>query len=413
MALLMFASCKDRGDFVFQEHDKIPFTMAPRPYVFGWIAHAMTKAFPFDLLPPQDEAEKMPFQERMKAAFSLGFREGIDIYFGLASVLVKMGEQFSGQAEQKTAFSKEMLHPKTIYRLSRGIIRSRLAGRPMYPKDLWDVKAIVTGGTDTSVFKSRIAEYWGKAPIEIYGGTEIHLIAMQTWDREGMTFLPDMSFLEFIPEDEHLKAKADPSYQPRTVLLNEVEAGKRYEIVTTSLRIGPFFRYRIGDMIKITALCNEKLGIDIPQMVFESRCDDIIDLAGFTRMTERTIWQALERSEVRYEDWTARKEIHDQHPILHLYLEPKGDIQCGEAVEDAIDQGLKEVDADYADIEEMLQYKPLRVTILTPGTFHRYLLDRQAAGAEPAHFKPPHVVHSQKVIDLLLQLSAMADQSSL
>jgi len=408
MALFLFASCCDRGDFVLRENDKMPYTMAPRPYVFGWFGHAGLEEFPFVLLPPEEMAERMSFQERMEEAFRLALKDGIDVFFGLASVLMKVGEQFSKESGKTREFSLDMLHPKTLYRLTRGLVRSKLAGRPMYPKDLWDVKGIVTGGTDASIFRDKIAEYWGVQPVEMYGGTEIHLIALQTWDREGMTFLPDMSFLEFIPEDEHLKSKEHTSYQPRTVLLNEVEAGKRYEIVTTNLKGGPFIRYRIGDMINITALRNEKLNIDIPQMVFEARCDDIIDLAGFTRMTEKVIWQAIENSGVGYEEWTVRKEIEEGQPILHLYIELKAQTRSAEQIKEAIHQSLKELDSDYKDMEEMLGYKPLRVTILSPGTSQRYLLDRQAAGVEPAHFKPPHVTSSDDVIDGLLRMSSSA-----
>jgi len=407
---IIFASCRDRGDFALNEGDKMPYCMAPRPYSFGWLGHALLEEFPFVLLPSEEVAEEMPFQERIEKGFKLAFKEGIDVFFGLTSVLVKVAEQFSEESEKRRKFSLDMLHPKTLYRLTRGLIRSRLAKRPMYPKDLWSVKGMVAGGTDTVVFRDKITEYWGVQPLEMYGGTELGMVATQTWDREGMTFLPDVNFLEFIPEDEHLKSREDLGYQPRTVLLNEVEAGKTYELVNTNLKIGPFIRYRVGDMIRITALRNEKLSIDIPQMVFEGRCDDIIDLAGFTRMTERVIWQAIEKAGVGYEEWTIRKEIKEQQPVLHLYIELKREDRSGEEIEEAVHQSLKDLDPDYKDLEEMLRYRPFRLTILSHGTFQQYLLDRQRAGAEPAHFKPSHVVSSDEVIDRLLQMSSLATQ---
>jgi hypothetical protein len=409
MSGLAFASCRGRGDFVLSEGDKMPYCMAPPPYAFGFIGHGLIEEFPFVLLPPEEKAERMSFQERIEEAFRLAFREGIDVFFGLASILVKVGEQFSSESEEAGKFSLELLHPKALYRLTKGLIKSRLARRPMYPKDLWDVKGIVTGGTDTSVFRDKIAEYWGKEPIEMYGGTEMLLVAVQTWDREGMTFLPDINLLEFIPEDEHMKSREDTKYQPRTVLLNEVEAGKRYEFVNTNFG-GVFVRYRVGDMIKITTLRNEKLDIDIPQMVFEARCDDIIDLAGFTRMTEKVIWQAIEKAGIGYEEWALRKEIEKGRPILHLYIELKGESRGAEEIKQVIHQSLKELDSDYKDIEGMLDYEPLLVTILSPDTFQRYLLDRQAVGVEPAHFKPPHVTTSDDVIDRLLRMSSSTTQ---
>ena len=69
-----------------------------------------------------------------------------------------------------------------------------------------------------------------------------------------------------------------PGYQPKTVLLDEVEAGETYELILTSLSLTPFTRYRIGDMVRITAMENEAYGIKLPQFVVEGRCDDVIDL---------------------------------------------------------------------------------------------------------------------------------------
>ena len=75
---------------------------------------------------------------------------------------------------------------------------------------------------------------------------------MQTWDYEGMTFVPNLCFLEFIPEREWFKWQLDHSYEPKTILLDEVKAGENYEIVITNLHGGITTRYRIGDMIRIT-----------------------------------------------------------------------------------------------------------------------------------------------------------------
>jgi len=78
------------------------------------------------------------------------------------------------------------------------------------PRDVWSLKGLIAGGTDTAVYRERIKEMWGRYPLDLYGCTESLILAMQTWDYQGMTFVPYFSFLEFIPEAEHLKAKADP-----------------------------------------------------------------------------------------------------------------------------------------------------------------------------------------------------------
>jgi hypothetical protein len=404
LASVIFATCRGRGDIALEEHDKFLYGMAPPPYVTGMIAPAILQEFPFDFLPPAEKAEKASFQERIEMGFNMALREGLDIFFGIGSILVSIGERFS-QETGKVRISSAVLHPKAFYRLMRGLIRSRIVKRPMTPADLWNLKGIITGGMDAAVFRDVIEYYWGKSPIEFYGSAESALVAVQTWDRKGFTFVPDTNFLEFIPEEEHLKLKRDPDYRPRIILLNELQSGEKYEIVVTRFKGGIFVRYRVGDIIRISALRNEKLDIDIPQMVFETRADDVIDVGGFTWLTEKAVWQAIEETRIGYVDWTATKIVEEQQPMLHLYIELKESSVDKEQFRLMLHEKLCEVDISYDDIDKMLGLKPLRVTLLSPGTFHRYYLERQAAGADLAELKPPHMRPSEVILHRLLRFS--------
>jgi hypothetical protein len=74
-------------------------------------------------------------------------------------------------------------------------------------------------------------------------------------------------------------------------------------------------------------------------------------------------------------------------------------------VQSRIHENLKTLNPFYADLETVLQMQPLRVTVLEPGTFRAYYLERQAAGADLAHLKPPRMGASDATIDDLLRLS--------
>ncbi len=400
VAVIVFASCNKRGDFNIGGHDKILYSMAPPPYCSGVLSHAILNELPVKMLPPEEKAEQMSFQERMQAGFSMALTEGMDIAFGLSSVLVAVGEQFS-QGTTRGNLSNFLSHPRAWPRVAKGLIRSKLARRELLPKDIWPLKGLTSTGMDSSVYREKLKHYWGQYPLETYGCTEFSIVAMQTWEREGMTPVPTLTFYEFIPEDEYWRSMEDKSYQPRTVAPDELEAGHKYEMVLTSLQGGPFVRYRIGDMIKVTALRNEKLDIDLPQMVFDSRIDGIIDIGGFTRLTEKTIWQAIEDTGLAYQGWTARKELTEE-PTLHVYIEMRDQSEYAEKVRLAIHQNLKEMDKDYADIEDMLGRQPLEVTLLPKGVFQRYMMEQQAKGADLAFLKPPQVNAPDEVINRLI-----------
>lgn len=399
---LIFSSCKQKGDITLKEHDKYLYALAPPPYLSGVGGRRVDEERLLDFLPPLDAAEKMEFADRVQQGFKLALFEGMDIFGGIASVLVAIGERFS-QGNGNIDIKPFLRKPKALFRLIKGFAKSKLAHRPMLPKDVWSLKGVVGGGTDTAVFRDKIKEMWGRYPLNIYAFTEALVIAVQTWDYQGMTFLPHLNFLEFIPEKESIKSRADPTYQPKTVLLDEVRAGENYELVITNFLGGALVRYRNGDMIRITSLRNEQLNIDIPQMEFHSRVDDLIDIAGFTRLTERIIWQAIERSGVACKDWTVRKEVKEKTQKLHIYLELKENgYRQEEDIALAIHQQLQQLDSDYANLESFLGVRALEVTLLPDDAFQAYRLRQQAAGADLGRLKIPHINPSDSMLDFLI-----------
>jgi hypothetical protein len=398
----ILASCKGNGIPPIPERPKIVYAVAPRPYTSGAMASMIEEQTPVDYMPSPGQAENLEFEERIKLGFKQALSQGLDYFFGLSLVLVAVGNQFK-QLSSKVNILPLLSQPKVLFRLAKGLVRSKLARRPMLPKDLWSVKGIISGGLDSAVYKERIKELWGRYPLDIYASTEGGVIATQTWDYDGMTFIPNLNFLEFIPEDEHLRWRLDPSYKPKTVLLDEVKAGANYEVVITNFHGGALARYRPGDMVRITSLRNEKLGIDIPQMAFERRADDLLDF-GITRLTERVIWQAIENTSIPYEDWVARKEVTDSMR-LHLYIELKDGVANEAEVRAAVEEQLKHLDSSFvatqSDVGSYLSFG-VDVTLLPKGAFSSYISWRRAEGSELAHLKPPHVNPSDKVLSLLL-----------
>jgi len=398
-ALLVFSTCKQRNEVNLRHQDRLFYGMAPPPYASGTI----TRAFPhelFDFLPPVDKAEVMSFEERMQSGFDMALSKGLDLMVTMSSVAVAIGDRLS-QKGKKTNVRTLLKKPRALSRLVNGVMRSKLAHRTLLPKDLWSLKGLVTFGMDGSVYKEKIKEMWGRYPLDFHGCTEAVMIAMQTWDYQGMSFVPNLNFFEFIPEEESIKSWQDPTYKPSTLLLDQLKPGN-YELVITSFHGGPFIRYKLGHLVKITSLRNEQLDIDIPQMEFLSRIDDQIDIAGFTRLSEKIIWQAIENSGLTYEGWTARKEVKDK-PILHLYVELKENgYRAPEQIANLVHEQLKKLDMPYNELESFTGLRPLEVTVLPESAFDSYKLRQQAAGAEMAHQKVPHLNASDDTIEFLV-----------
>ena len=400
----IFASCKKRGDVSGLKYcPKVVYTVAPRPYTSGFLTYIMKEEIAPEFLPPLEEAEKMTFEGRVELGFKQALSRGLDFFFGLPIVLVAVGEKLSRPSEKRN-IRPLLSQPKALLRLVKGLVKSKIARRHMLPRDLWKVSGIMCGGTDGAVFKERVKALWGRYPLDTYTCTEAGIIATQTWDYDGMTFIPNLNFLEFIPEAEYSKWQLDHSYQPKTVLLDEVKAGENYEVVVTNFHGGAMVRYRMGDVIRITSLKNEKLGTGIPQMAFEGRLDDVMDIGGLFRLSEKIIWQAIENTNIPYKDWTARREIIENRPVLHLYIELKDDYIASErGMATAVFEQLVKYDEGtfYGSLARALDPIPLEVTLLPVGAFDNYIAQRRAEGVDLAHLKPRHINPSDAELSLL------------
>jgi len=403
-ALGILASCKRKGDVSgLKDKSKFIYSVAPRPYTSGNFAHIICEEANAVSLPHLELAEKMSFEERIELSFKLALEQGFDFYFGVTVALVAIGEKMNQQVG-KTNINFVRMNPRALFRTARALVKSKMARRKLLPRDFWDVKGIICSGTDGTIFKEVIKNTWGRYPLNLLGSTEAGYVATQTWDYGSMTFIPSLNFLEFIPEAEYSKWQLDNSYMPRTVLLSEVKPGEKYELVITNFHGSPLTRYRTGDIIRITSLRNEKLNINIPQMEFEGRVDDILDIGGFVRLTEKVIWQAVSNTNIPYVDWVAQKESNGERSILHLFIELKDDPAVNEkSVAEAIYTELKKMDEDflYGNVESVLNTMPIEVSFLPKGAFEHYINLRRSMGADLAHLKPRHVNPSDKELAIL------------
>ena len=371
IASLILATSKKRGNFSLRQNDKFLYGMAPLPYLTGLAPYGLKNEIKFEYLPSIEEAENLSFEERNRVGFNLALRKDVDLFFGLSSILVKIGQDFAKDSNS-IKHSLKSCNYKMTYRVIKAFIKKYIKKETILPKDLWNFKGILCAGTDTLEFKEKIEYYWGKRPIEIYGGTEIATVATETWGDSGLTFFPDVNFLEFIPEEDSLRSLQDENFVPQTILLDEIRPNKRYELVITKFRGGAFIRYRVGDIVECLSLQNEAYKINLPQIRFIDRISNVIDLAGFTRITKATIDNAIQSSRICVNDWVACKEYDNNEPVLHLYIEMSNTDNDIEVIRQTVNKGLQDLDSDYRDLKNLLGRDSLRITLFPIGTIKEY-----------------------------------------
>jgi phenylacetate-coenzyme A ligase PaaK-like adenylate-forming protein len=400
IAAIILACTNKKGEVNIGNGLRALHNMPPPPYVSGILLHTVAQQIDTHLMPAIDQDENQDFADRIRVGFGMALRDGVDVLSSLSSVLMAMGDRFA-EGSGQLKLNRQMLHPQIMWRLLLAWLSSKRADRTILPKDIWHLKGILAYGMDTDIYQDKLIYYWGKKPLVTYGAAESGPIATPAWNKKCMTFFPLSSFREFVPEAEWLKSRDDKDYQPSTILLDEVKPGERYEVIITNFYGMPLLRYRIGDLIKVVALEDKETGIKLPQIVFESRADDLIDISGFPRLDEKTIWQAIANTGIKYEEWSARKEKEGNKPIVRIYIELKQEVEVKE-LERLIHQELVTVNQDYGDLENMIGIRPLRVTLLPAGAFQQYYEQKKRDGAELSHLKPPHMNASDHVIQNLL-----------
>ena len=179
-----------------------------------------------------------------------------------------------------------------------------------------------------------------------------------------------------------MKNYDDPSYIPKTYLMDEVIPGEKYELVLTVLKGGAFARYRCGDMYRCVGLENREDDTKIPRFEYVDRVPWIIDIAGFTRISENGIRSVIKLSGLEIKNWVACKEYNEEkRPYLHMYVELRPEVltnhaMSAEILKELLSTYFKYIDQDYRDLKKILGMDPLVVTILRCGSFDAYEKER-------------------------------------
>ncbi|MDR3301171.1 MAG: GH3 auxin-responsive promoter family protein [Spirochaetaceae bacterium] len=127
------------------------------------------------------------------------------------------------------------------------------------------ISAIGTAGF--KVYTDKMRRYAGDIPIhhQAYAASEALFAIATELEKEEYVLIPDGGFYEFIP--------VDSVNENETLTMDQLEAGKMYEIVVTNL--SGFYRYRIGDVIKVTGFHNKT-----PTLAFVYRKKQMVSIAG-------------------------------------------------------------------------------------------------------------------------------------
>ena len=254
-------------------------------------------------------------------------------------------------------------------KIEKETVKKAVAARKVFP--CWFGSALKAQGIEALM--SGLCEYAPSAEPLPEFGAKVYKIAR---DPQGNR----LTYLKVTGGQLRVKDVPFAAEQSCTGKVNQIRkySGEKYELVFTILKGGAFARYRCGDMYRCVGLENREDETRIPRFEYVDRVPWIIDIAGFTRISENGIRSVIALSKLPIINWVATKEYNEQNrPYLHMYVELERDALLNTAMstnilKDLLSTYFKYIDQDYRDLKKILGMDPLQVTIFTCGTFETY-----------------------------------------
>ena len=252
---------------------------------------------------------------------------------------------------------------------------------------LWpDLKRIATVGAATfAPYIDKLRPMLGQGISVDYLGyvcSEATIGAPMHAEEPFYMLLPFGGFYEFLPMEEDAPEKP--------LLMDELEVGKEYELVVTNL--SGFYRYRLGDVIRVTGYHGE-----CPLIVFSYRKNQLISMYG-EKVTETALRSAVEamaeESGTAVTEYSVYADMGTDPGHYTVLLESDREIlpetwpRCSEI----LNRKLCEVHESYRKKIEGGIMLPLEVKFVQPQTYALYRDLKVMGGASPNQIKPIHVI---------------------
>lgn len=222
--------------------------------------------------------------------------------------------------------------------------------------------------------------------------------------------IPYGIFFEFIPVNDDAEDEEEEK-NPKTLLLNELEIGKKYELVVTNS--SGLYRYRMEDIVQVTRMHN-----NTPVIEFLYRKNLSMNVANektTTQMVDFSAKKTFERSCCEFVGYSFYPDFSTKPPRYCMLAEVKGDISEEKRQEmiEILDEELKEVNEKYYKYRRWGMLNRPEILILKPNTYWDYRESLRNQGVVLNQIKPVTVINSKAREDFFFSHVLTEESSTL
>ena len=228
----------------------------------------------------------------------------------------------------------------------------------------------------------------------IYGASEALIGACTELENTDMQLLTDSCFYEFVPED----AFDNHGEDLQTLTLDQLEQGKKYEILITTQ--AGLYRYHLKDVIEVKRFRNK-----CPMISFVYRKGQLFNVAG-EKFSEEDARSTIERFEeahgIKVDHWLFYQDDSVVPNRYALAVECDADLDW-EACIDELEGYMGHYNKRYPSQRAKCFISRMIVRRQQPGTHDAWAQLCISRGASAAQIKPVHTLDTAEKRDFFLQ----------
>ncbi len=260
----------------------------------------------------------------------------------------------------------------------------------------------LAGGT-FSIYVEKCQPYIGNVPVysAAYGASE-GLLGINLWPGKHIArFLP-------VPQErctEYIPLAETTSPNPTTLEVHQLKKGESYEVVMT--HSNGFYRYRMGDIIKVVDHYNE-----LPIYELEGRAGTLLDIAAERTTEEMSLWsinQAVESRSYHLIDFTTMIDLNCSPQRYLFFVELTESCQLSatelsqleQTFSEELEKNLKIANSYYETKRSLNAIDQPKVLLVEKSTFRTAVEILAAQGVPEVQIKIPRYARKPELIKLL------------
>lgn len=275
--------------------------------------------------------------------------------------------------------------------------------KELLPKYFWPKLALIEcwkGGT-VKLYLKDLPRYFGDVPVRDFGclSTETRSSIPITDEGAGGILAVQTNFYEFIPKDRMHKDRA------RTLLCDELEAGKDYLLIVTTP--GGLYRYDTDDVIHVDGFFNKT-----PVIEFVQKGLNAISITGekvYESHVSEAVNNAVNKLKLTIKFFSASVEM--ENPPRYVFLVEFGvmpSLEEKKALLKSVEEELRRCNLEYDDTRDRKELDPPVLKVVRAGGFEKYRAKKVSEGAHETQFKVPELTKDldfQKNFDIVEKIS--------